>query len=73
LVIAQRPALVQRVWEMNPDALFIVGDWGSSTPFDCALAARADWFIEHFQWKLSMEQIEQAFGKIRGPGKQAAV
>jgi len=63
LVIAQRLALAQRVWEMNPDALFIVNKLGF-TPFHYALSARNDCSFEHFQWKLSMEQIEEAFDKM---------
>jgi len=45
---------------MNPDALFIANNMGF-TPFGCALFALNDWSIEYFQWKLSIEQIEEAF------------
>jgi len=54
---------------MNPDALFVVNKPGF-TPFGCALSERADWSIEYFQWKLSMEQIEEAFDNMQRPSKR---
>jgi len=57
-----KPALIQRVWERDPGALFIANERGE-TPFDYAIALVNEWAIEHFQWKLSLWSIEEALGK----------
>jgi len=67
LVTAQKPALVQRVWEMNPAALFIFNEQGR-TP--SVVHSSRSWSVEYFQWKLSMEQIEEAFCNVWRPDKR---
>jgi len=57
-----KPAFIQRIWEMNPDALFVVNAHGSM-PFDYAISEVHEWAIEYFQWKLSIWSIEAALVK----------
>jgi len=57
------PAFSQRIWETNPDALFVADERGQ-TPFDCAIGSVNEWAIEYFQWKLSMWSIEEALVKV---------
>jgi len=59
-----KPALIQRVWEMNPDALFVANAHGY-TPFDCALSSVHEWVIEHFQWKFSLWSVEESLAKVK--------
>jgi len=58
-----KPALIQRVWEMNPDALFVANAL-LNTPFDCAICSVNEWAIEYFQWKLSIWSVEEALVKL---------
>jgi len=67
LVISTRspkPALIHRIWEMNPDALFVANAVGN-TGFECAIRLVNEWTIEHFQWKLSIWSVEEALAKER--------
>jgi len=59
-----KPALIQRIWEMNPDAIFVANHLGY-TPFDCAIRSVNEWAIEHFQWKLSIWSVEESLVKVR--------
>jgi len=61
-VLLLKPALIQRVWEMNPDALFVANEFGY-TPFDFAIGSVNEWAIEYFQWKLSIWSVEEALAK----------
>jgi len=48
---------------MNPDAL-VVANVRGYTPFENAISWVNDWAIEHFQWKLSIWSVEEAFVKV---------
>jgi len=58
-----KPALIQRIWEMNPDALF-EPDVHGNTPFDYAVRFVHEWAIEYFQWKLSIWSVEEVLVKV---------
>jgi len=58
-----KPDLVRRIWEMNPDALFMANEHGY-TPFAFAICSAHEWAIEYFQWKLSVWSIEEALVNV---------
>jgi len=59
-----KPAFIEKVWGMNPDALFVINANGY-TPFGCAIWWGNEWAIQHFQRKLSMWSVEEALENVR--------